>query len=199
MKMKRVAWAVVPAILIAMGVGYSLQQWWLPNLRCVRTGVLWRSGQPSLVGLWVARLAGTRTIISLRAGNDERSLAEAAFAERHGIRLIREPLQFSGRGTEGVARRVLEVLADSQAWPVLVHCARGKERSGLIAAVFRIECDGWTNSQALEEMHALGLRPGSLPGFESFIASYVPQGRGKERRAHLPGVPLAEPELAAGW
>jgi hypothetical protein len=61
---------------------------------------------------------------------------------------------------------------------VLVHCSRGKERSGVCGAVFRIEFDGWTNEQALAEMYGLGFKRGTLPALERFVASYQPQWRG---------------------
>jgi protein-tyrosine phosphatase len=37
--------------------------------------------------------------------------------------------------------------------PALVHCARGADRTGLVAAAVRIEYDSWPVNRAVEEMH----------------------------------------------
>jgi protein tyrosine/serine phosphatase len=156
---------------------YLVYQSFLPNLRVVRDGVLWRSGQPSRVGLHLAHWAGVRTIVCLREGADDGIQAEAAFAEHHGILFIQNPLLFSGKGIDTAVSRFMEVVGDARRQPVLVHCARGKERSGVCGAVFRMEFDGWTNAEALREMQALGFAEDTLPALRRYVATYRPQRR----------------------
>jgi protein tyrosine/serine phosphatase len=39
---------------------------------------------------------------------------------------------------------------------VFFHCARGADRTGMFGAIYRIEVEGWTNAEAIEEMQAFG-------------------------------------------
>lgn len=171
-------------LAVALSLGaivafYSFDQEVLPNLRVVRGDVLWRSGTPNRLGLWLAHQAGVKTIVNLRSLNAAENAREADFARRHGMTFVAIPLRFSGAGIDAVASAFIDVVADPARQPVLVHCARGKERSGVCTAVFRIECDGWTNAEALAEMYAHGVTPGSLPELEAFVRDYRPSAAGR--------------------
>jgi len=175
---RRSVWLV--AALVAAGVtiavtAYSFSQYMLPNFSVVRSGVLWRSGQPNTLGLQIAHLAGIKTIVCLRSSDSAEQAAEVEFARRHGIEFIPMPLQFSGAGAGDVVADFIAVVGDPAHQPVLVHCARGKERSGVCSAAFRMEYDGWTNQQALDEMYDRGLKPGTLPQLEALIRDYRPR------------------------
>lgn len=52
--------------------------------------------------------------------------------------------------------RALQVMADPAQRPVFVHCGHGKDRTGLIAALYRVKFDGWTPQAAHEEMVKMG-------------------------------------------
>jgi len=166
--------------LLGAGV-YGFFQSGLPNLRIVRHGVLWRSGQPSALGLRVAYWAGVKTIICLRDGNDPVTRAEEQFAKGHGMTFVQNQLRYTGQDLNETVHRFLDVVRDPRAQPVLVHCSRGKERTGVCTAVFRMEFDGWTSEEALREMYALGFRQGTLPELEQYVSAYRPRGRGQTR------------------
>ncbi len=157
------------------GAAYTFSQYMLPNFSVVHRGVLWRSGQPNALGLQLARLAGVRTIVCLRGGDSPERTAEAEFARRHGIAFIATPLPFSGVGAANVVASFIDVVGDPARQPVLVHCARGKERSGVCSAAFRIEYEGWSNQQAMAEMYARGMEQGKLPALEALIRDYQPR------------------------
>ena len=42
--------------------------------------------------------------------------------------------------------------ADPRRWPVLVHCAEGKDRTGYAIATYRIVEEQWDADSAIEEM-----------------------------------------------
>jgi protein tyrosine/serine phosphatase len=44
----------------------------------------------------------------------------------------------------------------SRVSPVLFHCLHGKDRTGIVAASYRIMYQGWAVEAAIEEMYALG-------------------------------------------
>jgi protein tyrosine phosphatase (PTP) superfamily phosphohydrolase (DUF442 family) len=46
----------------------------------------------------------------------------------------------------------LDIVRDTNAVPVLVHCRHGADRTGTMCAMFRIACEGWAVEDAIDEM-----------------------------------------------
>lgn len=177
----------VVALLIVLAVGtlsaFVLYERYLPNLRVLRPGVFYRSGQPRGVGLPVLGLMGVKTVVTLRSKMDDEAVAEAAWCQRHGVRFVRVPLKGDHEAIDQSVAEIMALVADPQNHPILIHCARGKERSGLVSAVFRMDQDGWCNPKALREMYDRGLVPGSWPVFEEYVWHYVPRAVNGEAHA----------------
>jgi protein tyrosine/serine phosphatase len=55
-----------------------------------------------------------------------------------------------------VVRKALSAMTDPASQPVFVHCSRGVDRTGVVAAVYRMEVDGWSKAEAEAEMEAFG-------------------------------------------
>lgn len=139
------------------------------NIRVVEPGVLYRSGQLSKIGL--QRLVhdyGIRTVVSLRDSDDPNipppDLQEEQFCEKLDIRFVRiTPRswwpEYDGAppAEKGVAK-FLAVMDEPANFPVLLHCFAGTHRTGAMVAVYRMEFDRWTNSEALDELRNAGYR-----------------------------------------
>ena len=52
--------------------------------------------------------------------------------------------------------KFLDAVLDPANQPVFIHCAHGCDRTGVMAAVYRMEVEGWAPGEALEEMRAFG-------------------------------------------
>jgi len=113
-----------------------------------------RGGQPTTEGLQFLRAQGYRTVVSFRQDSRERRALEGM-----GIRYVQIPLRaglFSATPpTQEEVARFLSVVSDSSQRPVFIHCKRGKDRTGAMAAIYRIE-SGWTNEDAVREMLSFG-------------------------------------------
>ena len=169
---RRVGLALLVVLAVSALGAVVLYERYLPNLRVLRPGVFYRSGQPRGIGLPVLGLMGVKTMVTLRSKMDEEAQAEAAWCRRNGVRFVRLPLKSAPEAIDAAVTEILAIVADPRNHPILVHCARGKERSGLISAVFRMELDGWSNPKALREMYDRGLVPGSWPTFEDYVWHY---------------------------
>ncbi len=148
----------------------------LPNFKVVQSDVLYRSGQPRELGLRVMDWLGIRTCLNLRSRKSKIVRDEIAFCREHGIRYVVVPITPRSNLQE-VVDRFLELMDDPSNYPVLLHCARGRDRTGALAAVYRMEFNAWTNERALSEMYALGFERGAMqgPAAEDFVKSYVPR------------------------
>jgi protein tyrosine/serine phosphatase len=110
---------------------------------------IYRGGQPKdgeykeLVSL------GIKTIIDLR--EDAENYARRS-AEQAGLQYINIRLNAKRPPTEAESSQFLSAVNDQANWPVFVHCAGGKHRTGVLIAVYRMEMDGWNARRAYEEM-----------------------------------------------
>jgi protein tyrosine/serine phosphatase len=146
------------------------------NFGCVVAGVLYRSGQPGRASLdaWVPRY-GIRTIVNLRTpqalAKDRDAHEEAAFVQERNIKFVLLPMTPETYARS--AAKFRELMADRSNHPVLVHCAKGKERTGVLVADYRISFDGWSAEQAIREAHAHGLDPDKVTHMVAFIREWA--------------------------
>ena len=164
--------ALAVVIVMVGGAYYYCIQIALPHFYSVREGVLYRSGQPRGLGLAWVKHSGIRTLINLRKPYSNGTPEEINFAAQNGLNFYNFATGSGYEDIEQAVGRFLTVVDDTSNWPVLVHCSRGKERSGVLSAVFRIEYDRWSNEQALQEAYRLGLEEGHKPILENFIKNY---------------------------
>lgn len=47
--------------------------------------------------------------------------------------------------------------------PLLIHCTRGQDRTGVICAAYRVAECGWTIDEAIEEMEDYGFHDEWIP------------------------------------
>ena len=67
------------------------------------------------------------------------------------------------------------VMANEDNYPVLVHCFAGIHRTGAFCAVRRMDHDGWSNQDAIQEMKSLGYTVEHMDVLP-FLRRYHPQG-----------------------
>jgi tyrosine-protein phosphatase SIW14 len=163
----------VPPVLVAIAVvglpyAYSqVRERHLRNFRVVEDGVLYRSAQLSPAGLErVIHDYGIKTVVSFRDTEEGKNPEppdkwEEAFCAKLGVNYVRMPLRTwqSRNGAVPADENVkhfLNLLADPKNRPVLAHCFRGVHRTGTYCAIYRMECDGWSNEEAIDELKALG-------------------------------------------
>lgn len=114
-------------------------------------GVIWpdeltRSGLPRSDQGWVwLREQGVRSVITFRTEDD---IDYRGFGFE---RVMRVPLSGSVMPTEQQAIDYLKFIQTPANQPVHIHCAAGRDRTGMMAALARYSIDGWTLDRALAE------------------------------------------------
>jgi protein tyrosine phosphatase (PTP) superfamily phosphohydrolase (DUF442 family) len=121
----------------------------VPNFAVV-SPILSRGAQPTREGFRQLRERGIRTIVAMRWMHDD----DAAIA---GLGLNSYWIQAKqwNPETEDVVR-AMKVILTPEYQPVFVHCQAGKDRTGLIVAVYRILVDGWSADDAIGERKLFG-------------------------------------------
>jgi protein tyrosine phosphatase (PTP) superfamily phosphohydrolase (DUF442 family) len=107
---------------------------------------LYRSEQPSTIGIQNLKKLGIKTIVNLRTFHSDRGNIGETGLEYEQIYM--KPWH----GEEEDAVRFLQIVTDPKRTPVLVHCQRGSDRSGAMIAVYRIALQGWSKEEAIREM-----------------------------------------------
>ncbi|MBC7541689.1 MAG: dual specificity protein phosphatase family protein [Candidatus Sericytochromatia bacterium] len=138
---------------------------------------LYRGGYPDENALKVAVQLGIKTVISLQGKAPFEAVMvaqEKANAAKLGITWINVPLPFKVEPPKAMIDQVLNTLANKQSQPCYLHCYHGRDRTGTLAAVYRIKYDGLTNDQAFTEMKGFGFDPQKYPEFASYVQHYRP-------------------------
>jgi protein tyrosine/serine phosphatase len=173
------------------------------RLREVEPGKLYRSGQLTVEGFRdaVTRL-GIRTIVNCQnelPGEDVFADPRVAlsFWDRHTIResalctdlgvkyLHLEPDLCSNRADPHARPKVigefLKIMDERQNWPVLLHCKAGLHRTGVLAAVYRMEYQDWDATAAIAELKAHGFGDVACTAANDYIQQYVLDYRPRKR------------------
>lgn len=144
------------------------------NFRKVDDG-LYRGAQPNARGYRALAELGVKTIVNLRRFHrtDRRDVPE-------GIDVVDLPMRAlvdSDPPSDDEVRRFFDVVLDPARRPVFVHCAHGKDRTGTMCALYRIEVDGWTPEAAFAEMKELGFHR-LYADLRRFVNRYSSRGFG---------------------
>jgi len=96
---------------------------------------------------------GVKTIINLRylKVHDYSGEARAAGFEYYWM-----PINPPKPPDKKFVEKFLSIVTDQSKQPVYFHCTMGIDRTGLMAGIYRIEEDGWSNEKAVAEMEYFG-------------------------------------------
>jgi hypothetical protein len=111
--------------------------------------VLYRGAQPTQEGFRELKRLGVKTVLSMRAGDDDAKLIAG-----QGLRLVR----ISSRAWLPRTRNVvaaLKVILEPRYQP-FVHCQAGKDRTGLVVAAYEILFLGKSVDEAVSERRSYG-------------------------------------------
>lgn len=146
----------------------------IENFHIASSG-LYRGARPSAEGLKYLKNLGVRTVVNLQGGDpksfligpiagwfepgeDPRNIErEQVIVKFFGMQFWHAPLNsfdevstFDGH----LIDKTLEVMRSRG--PVFVHCEHGKDRTGLLVALYRVKYEGWDVESAYTEWTSLG-------------------------------------------
>jgi protein tyrosine/serine phosphatase len=113
------------------------------------TDFFYRGAQPKGEEYHQLAVIGIKTVIDLR--DDPKDYAKN-LAERAGLKYINFPMGDKEYPASDAASKFLTLIGNQENWPVYVHCAGGRHRTGIMTAVFRLTIQGWDINRAYGEM-----------------------------------------------
>jgi protein tyrosine/serine phosphatase len=151
----------------------------LPNFGKINDNY-YRGAQPKATQYDELAGIGVKTIVDLR--EDSEAYAKGA-AEAAGLRYINLPLDDKQYPPPDAADRFLKIVDNKVYWPVYVHCAGGRHRTGAMTAVYRISQDGWDLKRAYAEMKEYDFYTwdGHKP-YKQFIEDYARNHKSEEAK-----------------
>jgi protein tyrosine/serine phosphatase len=172
---------IVVAILAAVG-------WWIfwtyfdtYHLATVKEGVLYRDGVRTLHQFdLAARKTHVKTIVSLV---DDREIEqhpftdELAYCKEHGIDVVRIPVPLGGWPEGEQIEKFLSIANDPTKQPVLVHCAQGVRRTGMMVAAYEMSVLKLDKAQATAAMQSFGHSERTTGDIKRFIETYDPDAK----------------------
>ena len=149
------------------------------HLETVKAGVLYRDGVRGLIRLsWRA----ARSMRSpwfhwwMIAKNLQPPFTdEMAYCQANGIEVIRLPITLGGWPHGDQISRFLAIAADPARQPVLVHCAQGVRRTGMMVAAYQLSVLKLDKQQAFAAIKSFGHSRRTVNDVERFIEVYVPK------------------------
>jgi protein tyrosine/serine phosphatase len=117
----------------------------VPNLHRISES-LYRSEQPTALGMKNLEKFGVRTVINLRFFNNDKKEVEGTSLRTERVKILTWDID-----DEHVVE-VMRLLRNPDNGPYLIHCQHGADRTGLMSAMYRVLEQGWTVDDALAEL-----------------------------------------------
>jgi protein-tyrosine phosphatase len=169
------------------------------RLREIEPGRVYRCGQLTAEGFTDAvRTYKIRTVLNLQEDNLDPSLArsylntgtihESKLCEKLQVRfkVIAPDLIYPRAADQGARPEAvdefLRIMDDPETYPVLFHCKAGLHRTGIMAAIYRMEYHGWSVREAFEELREHGFGDRNCTAANEYVRQYVLNYRPGQRR-----------------
>lgn len=168
------------------------------HLETVQDGVLYRDGNRGMREFQNAiEQVRPKTVVSLLDDDEMADPENVMFRDEvellaaENIRLVRIPVKLGGWPTESDIEEFLALVQNPANQPVLIHCAQGVRRTGMMVAAYQETVQNMSDAHAGFRIERFGRKNSSetMADVTRFIQSYD----GKTRQLHEPLAPTTQP------
>lgn len=145
--------ATLGLIFALSGISFGKPNKSFPNIKISNFGQMderfYRGSRPKADDLKSLQALGIHTIIDLTDNSKEK---EQPAVEAAGMRYVNIPIVDKTNPSAAQISEFLKVVNDPATGKFYVHCAGGRHRTGVMAAVYRFNHDHWSYDQVYAEM-----------------------------------------------
>ncbi len=147
-------------LLIVAGMILLVRHFHIKNFHVIKPGVLYTSGQPR--GMDYTRLLyryHIATIVNVRSAFEHREKnwynEEVTWVRNNGVKYVELPIDKS-LGSPGyfpneeTQNKFLEIIAEKENLPILLHGSSGKGRIAMLTCVWLVKCERLAVEQAIK-------------------------------------------------
>ncbi len=133
----------------------SLSQAEIKRFIELEKGKIYRGSQPTEDQDYrTLKSLGVKTIVNLRWDTSVEKSKE--MAKKYGFKFINLPMKASEWPKNEIVDTALKNIKSRANQPVFLHCQHGKDRTGLIGALYRVETQKWDAKEARQEWIEMG-------------------------------------------
>jgi protein tyrosine/serine phosphatase len=177
----RTPWVIAIVVLLVVLAGVCV--WWLRydtyHLATVQDGVLYRDGvRGERQFANTMRKVQPKTVVRLIDPTErqhEPFTDEMKYCLDNGITVVELPIKLGGWPTAEQVKEFLAVATDKSKQPVLVHCAQGVRRTGMMVAAYQRSVLGWDAKKTRDAMLTFGHSQRTIKDVQKFIDGYDPK------------------------
>jgi protein tyrosine/serine phosphatase len=147
---------------------------------------VWRGSQPKTQEDFdQLKEMGIATLISLQWNKTVEK--ENEMAKENGIHFMNYPIKANEEIDEATVSKIFRALKNSKKQPIYLHCQFGRDRTGLIFALYRVKVQGWTPKAAYKEWTDMGFDPKFLKHLLAYFVEETGYDPIKKKPALGPG------------
>ena len=135
------------------------------------TPALFRGGQPTSDGYRELKQMGVEIVVSFRHERGENSLERRA-VEALGMRFVSLPWHAWDTPADDEVSRFFALLVANRQSKIYVHCQQGRDRTGVMVALYRVAVDHWCADSAVAEMNAYHYHHFFFPKLEAYVENF---------------------------
>jgi protein tyrosine/serine phosphatase len=135
------------------------------------TPTLYRGAQPTPEGFAGLHKLGIDIVVDFRDEPSEIKL-EKKSVESQGMRFVSVPWRGDALPTNDELVTFFKLLRDNPDKKIFIHCEYGKDRTGVMAALYRIAVEHWSADQSISEMREFHYKSDRLPHLARYVRAF---------------------------
>jgi protein tyrosine/serine phosphatase len=135
------------------------------------TPTLFRGAQPTPEGIAGLHKLGIDIVVDFRDEPSEIKL-EKKSVESQGMRFVSVPWRGDALPTNDELVTFFKLLHDNPDKKIFIHCEYGKDRTGVMAALYRIAVEHWSADQSISEMREFHYNSARLPHLARYVRAF---------------------------